>query len=198
MHFYSKEELEYLREIAPEKSNKEMAELFNKKFNTDINYKSLASTRKRYGIATGRTGYFPKGHISHNKGKKKYWKGGEETQFQKGNKPHNWVPIGSERITKDGYIQIKIQEGKFQHNWKGKHILVWEEHNGPVPINHNVVFGDGDKRNFNIENLILVTKSQQLYLNRYNLIKDDADITKLGITLADIDKKLNERKKKIS
>lgn len=195
MHFYSDEEINYLREISYGKSNIEIAELFNKEFNLNLNIKAIASTRKRHNITTGRTGYFPKGNIPINKGKKKMWKGGEETQFKKGNKSHNWVPIGSERISKDGYIQIKIQDGKFQHNWKGKHILIWEEYNGPVPKNHNIVFGDGNNRNFEISNLILVTKAQMLFLNRHDLIKNDAGITKLGITLADIDKKLNERKR---
>lgn len=195
MHFYSDEEINYLREISYGKSNVEIAELFNKKFNLNLNIKAIASTRKRHNITTGRNGYFPKGHIPINKGKKKMWKGGEETQFKKGNKPHNWVPIGSERITKDGYIQIKIQDGKFQHNWRGKHILIWEEHNGALPKGHAILFGDGDNRNFDINNLILVSRKQLLKLNQNNLIQKDADLTRTAVIITDLQDKIYQRKK---
>jgi len=121
--------------------------------------------------------------------------GPNKTSFKKGHKPHNWVPIGSERITKDGYVQIKIQEGKFQKNWRGKHILVWEEHNGPVPEGHAVIFGDGNNRNFDIDNLILVSRAQLLKLNQQGLIKNDADLTRTGVIIADLQMKISERSK---
>lgn len=195
MHFYTTNEIEYLKEITPGRTNAEITKMFNKRFNLDLSKKAISGTRKRFGFLTGSDGRFEKGRIPVNKGLKKYWEGGEETQFKKGHKPHNWVPIGSERISKDGYIQIKIQEGKFQHNWRGKHILVWEAHNGPLPKGHSIVFGDGDNRNFDISNLILVTRAQLLYLNRHSLIKNNVEITKIGVALAKIDKKLNERKR---
>lgn len=196
MHFYTTSEIEYLGEITPGRTNKEITEMFNQKFNLDLSKKAISATRKRFRFLTGSNGQFEKGRIPINKGKKKYWKGGEETQFKVGHRPHNWVPIGSERITKDGYVQIKIQEGKFQKNWKGKHILIWEEHNGPVPEGHNVIFGDGDKRNFDLNNLILVSKKQMLGLNRNNLIQKDAELTRIGIVIADLNSKISERGKK--
>lgn len=194
MHLYSKEEIEFLKEITPGRSNKEITEIFNQKFNLNISETAISAIRKKHHIKTGNTGQFQKGSIPANKGKKKMWKGGEETQFKKGNMPHNWVPIGSERITKDGYIQIKVQEGKLQHNWKGKHILIWEEHNGPVPKSHNIIFGDNNNRNFDINNLIMVSKAQMLYLSRNDLIKNDAEITKVAVKLADINQKISERR----
>lgn len=196
MHSYTTKEIEYLKEITPGRSNKEITEIFNKKFNLNLDAKALASTRKRHGITTGRTGYFPKGHTPFNKGKKKYWEGGEETQFKEGHRPHNWVPIGSERVSKDGYIQIKIQEGQLQKNWRGKHILIWEEHNGPLPKGHAVIFGDGDNRNFDIANLVLVTRRQLLDLNRDNLIQKSADLTKTAIVITDLQRKILSRKEK--
>jgi len=196
MHSYTTKEIEYLKEITPGRSNKEITEMFNKKFNLNLGDKALASTRKRHGITTGRTGYFPAGHSPFNKGKKKYWEGGEETQFKEGHKPHNWVPIGSERISKDGYIQIKIQEGQFQKNWRGKHILIWEEHNGPLPKGHAIICGDGDNRNFDIANLVLVTRRQLLDLNRDNLIQKSANLTRTAIVITDLQRKISSRKEK--
>jgi hypothetical protein len=196
LHFYTTNEIEYLREITPRRTNKEITEMFNKKFNLNLSRKAISGTRKRFGFLTGSDGRFEKGHVPANKGSKGLWKGGEKTQFAKGHKPHNWVPIGSERITKDNYIQVKIQEGKFQKNWKGKHILIWEEHNGPVPPGHGVIFGDGNNRNFNIDNLILVSRHQLLELNRNNLIQKDADLTRTALLITDLNIKMNARKKK--
>lgn len=194
MHVYTTKEIEYLKEVAPGRSNKEITELFNNKFKLNLSEKVISSTRKRYGIKTGSDGRFRKGNIPFNKDKKGLT-GANETSFKKGNKPHNWVPLGSERITKDGYIQIKIQEGKFQKNWKGKHILIWEEHNGPLPKGHAIIFGDGNNRNFDIDNLILVSRQQLLILNRNNLIQKDAELTKTGVLIADLYSKISDRKK---
>lgn len=191
---YTKEHIEYLREITPGRTNKEITKMFNEKFNLNISEKAIAQARKRRGIKTGSDGRFKKGQTPWNKGKKGFM-GPNETSFKKGHKPHNWVPIGSERITKDGYIEIKIQEGKFQKNWRGKHILVWEKHNGPLPKGHAIIFGDGNNRNFDIENLILVSRRQLLKLNQQGLIKNDADLTRTGVIIADLQQKIIERSK---
>ncbi len=196
MHFYSLEEIEYLKKISPGRTNKNITELFNKRFNLNLGEKAISAVRKRHGIKTGADGRFEKEHAPWNKGKPKSWKGGEETRFKKGNKPHNWVPVGTERVTKGGYIQVKIQEGKFQHNWKGKHILIWEEHNGPLPKSHAIIFGDGNIRNFDINNLVLVSRRQLLDLNRNNLIQNDAELTKTAVIITDVQRKINERRGK--
>jgi hypothetical protein len=192
---YTEEQLNYLRKLCKEGLfNKEITERFNNKFNLNKTESAIDNIRAKYGIKTTARLYFNKGHVPWNKGLH-YKAGGrsKETQFKKGEMPPNWVPIGSERITKDGYIQIKIQEGKFQRNWRGKHILIWEEINGPLPDGHAIIFGDGDKRNFDIDNLILVTRAELLILNRKSLIKNDAEITKTGVNIARLYQKISER-----
>lgn len=47
-----------------------------------------------------------------------------------------------------------------------------------------------------IDNLILVSRKQLLILNNNNLIKNDVELTKTGIIIADIYSKINERKVK--
>jgi hypothetical protein len=197
-HNYTPEQLDFIRENIRKMTWKELAPLFNDTFGTNLSYKALAATGKRYGIKSGRTGCFPKGAIPWNKGKKG-WKapGTEKTWFKKGNIPHNWVPVGSERITIDGYVEMKIQEGKFQKNWKGKHILVWEQYHGrPVPPGHAVIFGDGNNRNFDPENLLLVSRAQLARMNQLGLIKNDAKLTKTGVLIADVLNKAGELKKR--
>ena len=74
-------------------------------------------------------------------------------------------------------------------------MLVWERENGPVPKGHVVIFGDRNRRNFEINNLILVSRKQLVRLNQNNLIQNDAELTKTGVIVADIYGKLGERKK---
>ncbi len=196
-HKYTPEQLKFIRDNITSMSWKELTKLFNEAYGTSLSHQALSATGKRYGIKSGRTGQFTKGMTSWNKGKKGFsYEGMKATQFKKGHKPHNWVPIGTERITKDGYIEVKIQEGKFQKNWKGKHILIWEQYHGrPVPPGYAVIFGDGNNRNFDPENLLLVSRAQLIRMNQHGLIKNDTELTKTGILIADIYNKIGERKR---
>lgn len=42
------------------------------------------------------------------------------------------------------------------------HHVIWEEHNGPIPAGHKVVFKDGNHLNWDISNLILLSNSDQV------------------------------------
>lgn len=175
-----------------------MADLLNKTFSTSYTKDQMKAYYARFKLDSGLTGFFHKGSIPFNKGKKGIsYPGMEPSQFKKGNKPANWVPIGSERLSKDGYVEIKVQDGKLQKNWRGKHIVIWEEHNGPLPKGHAILFGDRDTRNFDLDNLILVSRKQLVRLNQHNLIQNDAELTRTGIIIADICNKIGERKKKV-
>ncbi len=195
---YTQEQIEFLRELS-EKGlfNSEMARLFNQRFGTSRTESAIKNMRTKYGLKTSARKVWQKGHEPWNKGRKGVsYEGMKATQYKKGSKAHNWVPIGSERITKDGYIQVKVQDGQLQKNWKGKHILVWEEHNGPVPPGHAVIFGDGNIRNFSPGNLLLVSRKQLARLNQRNLIQNDVELTKTGVLIADIYNRIGEKKKK--
>lgn len=111
------------------------------------------------------TGRFKKGQPPPNAGIKGWQAGGRaaETQFKAGAKPVNYVPIGTERCTSDGYLRRKTTEtGLQRRDWKFVHLLLWEEHNGPVPEGHMVVFRDRDRRNITIENLEIVTRAEHM------------------------------------
>lgn len=195
-HKYTPEQIDFIRENITKMTWKDLAKLFNKTFGTNLSNKALSATGKRYCIKSGRTGQFEKGKVPWNKGVKGLNLGNKATQFKKGHRPYNWVPIGTERISKDGYVEVKIQEGKFQKNWKGKHILIWEQYHGrPVPPGYVVIFGDGNNRNFDPENLLLVSRAQLIRMNQHGLIKNDTELTKTGILIADIYNKIGERKR---
>lgn len=191
---YTEEQLAYIRHLCKidKITNKEITEKFNKKFSTNKSEKAIKAIRQKYGIyiENPEKGYFPKGHVPWNKGLKGIDIGGKETQFKKGNIPSNYRPVGSERVNADGYAEIKIAD---PNTWELKHRIIWKEHNGPIPDGFVVIFGDGDKTNFNIDNLVLVSRAQLLKMNQYNLIQNDADLTRTGALIADLHLKIGEK-----
>ena len=202
---YNQEHIDYIKANIQGCPFGDLTDKFNQRFGMNLKVSAMISLSARHGLHNGRDtklnkGWeptqFKKGIVPWNKGKKGInYEGCKATQFKKGNKPHNWVPIGSERITKDGYIQVKIQDGKFQKNWRGKHIIIWEEANGPLPPGHAIIFGDGNNRNFDLDNLILVSRAQLVRMNQKGLIYGNTELTKTGAVIADIYNKIGERKK---
>lgn len=109
---------------------------------------------------------FSKGHVSENKGKKQTEYMSAEaiektksTRFQNGIIPHNTKEIGYERINDEGYIYIKTE---LRERGKLKHRVVWEQHNGKIPKGFNIQFKDGNRQNCNIDNLYIISRSEQL------------------------------------
>jgi len=98
----------------------------------------------------------------HNKGKKLSQETKEKlkpTMFKRGNKPHNTQPVGTEKKDKDGYVFVKIAEPS---EWRLKHHIVYGE---PVPAGHKIIFIDGNKYNFERENLKLISDADLMRLN---------------------------------
>lgn len=74
-----------------------------------------------------------------------------ETRFKPGRKPQesrNYVPIGSLRISKDGYLERKFTDDTAlvpTRRWVGVHRQVWEAANGPIPAGHVIAFKRGQQ-----------------------------------------------------
>ena len=196
MKKYTDEIINFLREIAPGKTYKEIVEIFNKKYDLEMTVKKLSSLLGRKKIKTGTTGCFRKGFIPWNKGKKGYM-GANKTSFKKGNKPKNWRPVGSERIDDEGYTLIKVSnEGGMLKRWALKHRVVWEQHHKKkIPKGSVIIFADGNKNNLNIENLICVTRNELKVLNKCRLISSVPELTKTGLNVVKLKIKLAEIRK---
>ena len=132
---------------------------------------------------------FKKGHIPWNKGMKGLDIGGKDTQFKKGSAPHNYKPVGSERINKYGYIEVKVLDPK---KWSLKHRHVWEQENGRIPKDHIVVFKDGNRQNCNLSNLELISRAENMERNTIHNYPEE--IKKIIRTLAALTRKINEQK----
>jgi len=72
--------------------------------------------------------------------------------------------------------------------------VIYEKHFGKVPENYVVIFADGNNRNFDIDNLLLVTKNELLIMNKHKLIANNIEITKTGHNLAKVISKIGEIK----
>ena len=198
---FTKEQKDFIKANVKGLLNQELADLLNKTFGLSITARQMNSYKKNHGLQSGLNFQFKKGQKAWNKGMKGLDLAGEngrKTQFKKGHRPQNYRPIGSERIdSKDGYTVIKVQdEGAWNERWRHKHVVLWEKENGPVPKGYVIIFADRDKRNFNMENLLLVSRAQLALMNKNDLFQNDADLTKLGIVMADIHLKIGDRKRK--
>jgi len=111
---------------------------------------------------------FQPGHSTWNKGKPFEARGrSAETQFKSGSKPHSYAPIGSERLSKEGYLQRKLTDtGYGPADWVPVHHIVWMEAGNPRPKRSEaLVFRDRNKRNFALENLELISRKELMVRN---------------------------------
>jgi hypothetical protein len=130
-------------------------------------YKARVQARTNLNLSEkGKAHRIQPGNVPWNKGKKGWCgEGCEATQFKKGQVPHTWKPLGTERVCRDGYLERKITDLQGVKNYRSVHLIEWESVNGPLPPGHAVIFIDGNKRNFALDNLELVTRAELMRRN---------------------------------
>lgn len=161
---YTQEMLDWVKDNQADIPRSELTEMFNDKFNMDLGRGTLAALCKRKGWKSSNSGRIEKGAIPWNKNKTGYMSA-NVTSFKKGQTPKNHRPVGSERVTRDGYVEVKIKEPR---TWRLKHIVVWEAENGKLPSGHVIRLLDGDKTNCNIGNLLCISRGANATSNRGN------------------------------
>lgn len=194
-HRYTDEEIDYLRKIAPGQTRTYITQKFNEKFNANLNEQQIKGALTRNNIATGYANFY-KGMTPHNKGVKmsdEMYEKVKHTFFKKGTMPPNSRPVGSERISRDGYVEIKVAQ---PNKWNLKHIEVWQAHYGEIPQDCCIIFLDGDGTNVDISNLAMVSKSENLYLNKQKLRFKDKDLTQAAVNVAKLNSKVVQYRKK--
>jgi hypothetical protein len=128
----------------------------------------VASVRRFGQTDKNKATRFKPGHEPYNKGKRmnEYLSPEKlakckQTCFRPGHIPANARPIGSERITEDGCIEVKVARAK----WMYKHRLEWEKHHGAIPAGCNIQFKDGNQANWHIDNLYMIARTEQMKQN---------------------------------
>lgn len=165
---WSNSDLEKLRDMYPHNSNTTLARIFGRSYNSIKNTAAKLQLHKSAEYMATGPGQFSQGDAAWNKGMKGLDIGGKGTRFKPGHISHNWKPIGHE-MEISGYLYRKTAEGGTQHeNYRPVQHIVWEEHYGPVPDGHIVTFKDGNNRHFAINNLELITRSENMRRNSHH------------------------------
>ena len=185
---------EYIRDNSRGVSSKEMAESVKELFGYEMTPTCMKQFRQRHGIKSGVTGWYQKGHPPGTKGKtiEEICKNDPEklarvraTQFKKGDRPVNEMPVGTIVVNSYGYkLRKKQMEGTIWERWEFLHRAVWEEHNGPIPEGMMITFKDSNKLNCDISNLMMITKGENSALTRYGYRFEDPDLTETGLAVA--------------
>lgn len=186
--FWTDAELEQLRRDYPHRKTEELAAEFGCSIarvyakaaelalhKSDSFMESDRSGRIQRGRSDPRmvATQFKAGHVTWNTGKKGLTgthPNCRRTQFKKGEPVqdrHNYQPIGTLRLSKDGYLEQKVTDDPKlvpARRWVGVHRLVWEATNGPVPPGHVVCFLPGrrsaDPEKITLDAVELVSRAE--------------------------------------
>ena len=178
---YKDDEIDFLKGIAPGKTYAEIADMFNRQFK-DRDYVMPRQVKDAMKYR----------NISYNC---------QSGKFQPGVSTRH-VPVGTVDIVPFGtkkngdrymYELIKVAEPNV---WKRKSVVVWEEHNGPVPDEKVIIFLDGNTLNSSIENLYAVSRGVNFRLTKYRVMKPNRDYMLAAIKVAEIEDTIEKIKKK--
>lgn len=216
---WTEAELELLRRNYPDSRTEDLAAVLGRSLTTvyqkaiklglrksDAYLASPAACRLRRGDNVGAEHRFKKGQVPPNKGlRRPGWAPGDmaKTQFKKGrpaNEARNYVPIGSYRLSKDGYLERKVTDDPSfvpARRWVAVHRLVWIEANGPIPDGHVVVFKPGRRTtveaDITLDALELITRQALMARNTvHNLPPELASVVQLRGALS---RQINKRTK---
>lgn len=202
---YSDEELAWIKACS-DLPRKELHELFVQIFGRqDVSLTNLNALCKRHGWLTGRTGQFVKGEKrADNPARKGYAPPGcEKGWFRKGERrgvaTKLYQPIGTERISKDGYRERKVNDDlPLNRRWRAVHLIEWEAINGPLPAGHALKCLDGDKANTSPSNFACVPRALLPRLNgRFGRDYDaaPAELKPTILAIAKLEHKAREARK---
>jgi hypothetical protein len=144
---WKNKDVEYLKQNYKVKSNVEMA-LFLGRTASAVKRKMYEQSIRRDALELHKI----RSHIA---------KRPNAGQFKKGRLPHNARYDGCARITKDGYVEVRLDAGIF----KLKHLYRWELLNGPLPSGCCLRCIDGNLQNTNPGNWRLITRIENMLLN---------------------------------
>lgn len=170
--FFSKEQNEWLKKNVPNMSRQEALEKFNQKFSTKKTIQALrVHCNRELKIKFNQT------------------KGREQANII------NTKPLGSEfasGVEGKKFIYVKIAYGKKEQNYKSKHHIIWEKHNGEIPKGKKIIFCDGNRENCDIDNLMLVDENIIASINKNGFYGKGKKVLEAGIEVLQAQLELNK------
>jgi hypothetical protein len=187
------EMMAFMKEFIPGHTESEIKEAFRERFGITLTRGQIKGFKIQYGTKSGTVGgRFEKGCTSHNKGKKmppEVYEKVKPTMFKKGNVPKNHREVGSERVSVDGYVEVKVAEPS---KWKLKQRILYEQyHNVTLRKDEVVLFLDGNRLNMDKDNLIKLTRAELVRFNQDHYYCNDKDMTMVAVNIAKIKSRRN-------
>lgn len=176
MSLFNQEQIEFIKKNVDGNRNKELAQLINDRFSLSITSTQICQWKQTHGVKSKTSLY----------GWRKGKTGGQD--FKIPSEPSHSKPVGSERVTKRGVVQIKVARGK----WIDKHRYLYEQANGSIPDNHIIIFMNGDKSDIRLENLKCISRRELSYMNKQKYEIYDSDSKESAILLSKIGLKGSE------
>ena len=141
-HKITEEELAFLWENGAKMPRKELTELFNARFGTNMSVDSLVYACRKHRIPNARN------------------------RIIDGKAAPRLYPLGSEKVN-EGYVVVKVGNTGNEHkDWIPKQRILWEKAYGKIPEGCRVAFLDNDRNNFSLENLCLTNLREMAIMNR--------------------------------
>lgn len=167
MKLLNDEQEEFLKSVVKGNTCAQITKIINRKYNLNLSTQQIKSLKNRLKLKSGVDARFKKGMVPYNKGKKNVT-GMSSTRFKKGRVPYNFRPVGSLRYPEDNknYVMIKVAN---PNKWQQYHDYLWEKHKGKIPKGYVVVFADGNNRNFDINNLDIMSRTELMEMNRLRI-----------------------------
>lgn len=159
---YNDDEIEFLKKMIKTNYKNDIIRLYKEKFDKEITEIQLKLFKRRYNIKCNFDGRFQKGKVNNPKPPKQ---------------------IGTERTYYDNdkkRIMVKIGNKK----WIEKTRYIYEQHYGKIPKNCVIIFLDGNRDNFNIDNLKCITHHEHEIIAGNHLYFKDKELNELSILTA--------------
>lgn len=171
-YIYTQEKINYIKSIFRGHLRREVIEMYNKKFNENMTFNEYMAFRKKYGLKNEVNQKFDGSNIN----------------------PNPPAPIGHEIIYYNkGLKRIKVKVG--ENKWVEKTRYIYEQHYGKIPDNCFIIFLDGNRDNYNIENLKCITTKQHRTMAGNKLYFGNKDLTETGIDVAKLMIKTKDKRK---
>lgn len=198
----TKEQAEFVQDAYKKIPIPDVTKSLNDNFGTEFGENQIDAYIKNHGYKSGRTGCFKKGNKPWNTGSKgQGLTKANAGSFKKGNVPETIRPLYFERKNKDKLIEIKVPipnvAKKTKTRFMHKQRWVYEQHFGPIPDGYVVSFRDGNRENFDPENLMLLSKAEMLSFNQ-NRYMDAPDELKPSVAaLSKLQVQIGQKRKEI-